>query len=65
MNEKELDKIFQLIEEGYYSSLEFAQEECLDDEEETFRKMFQSKLKPTMIKVRDYMSDIAETNRGN
>ena len=64
MNETELDNIFEILEEGYYESLEFAHEQCLDDDEETFGKMFQDKLRPTLIKIREYMTEIAESNRG-
>jgi hypothetical protein len=55
MNEEDLDKIFEILEDGYYKALIFAQEESHEDDEETFLTLFKEGLRPYFKDIRDVM----------
>ncbi len=55
MNESDLDKICDICEEGYDKAIEFAEEECLPQDDQSFEAMFEARLRITLIKIKEVM----------
>ncbi len=55
MNESDLDKICDICEEGYDKAYEFAEEECREEDNESFETMFKERLRITFIKIKEVM----------
>lgn len=55
MNEVEWDMVFEILEAGYYKALQFAQEECLDGDEDSFKSLFKERMRINWMLVNEVM----------